>query len=188
MNVQILADVSVALRAVLERSVVASVGFFANETWLEQYIDAAGTFSADRNDVSVWELVCFLLVDVRRTFELCVVIRARAAQFHFDITTVSLSVVAVEDYPRSVRFFIKYSEGSRPGQPENGMMQSMTFFVDGHCVRVRRASRSVLQVIPIRDGTVLNGILQCQDKALALRLVNNKTTTHLFPALGWQPP
>ena len=86
MNVQILADVSVALRAVLERSVVASVGFFANETWLEQYIDAAGTFSADRNDVSVWELVCFLLVDVRRTFELCVVIRARAAQFHFDIT------------------------------------------------------------------------------------------------------
>jgi len=62
MNV-ILADVSVALRAVLERSVVAPVGFFANETWLEQCIDAVGTFSADRNDVSVWKLMGFLLVD-----------------------------------------------------------------------------------------------------------------------------
>ena len=51
---------------------MASIGFFANETWLEQFIDAMEPFSADRNDVSVWELIDFLLVDFRRRFELCV--------------------------------------------------------------------------------------------------------------------
>ena len=45
------------------------------------------TFSADRNDVSVWELLGLLLVDFRREFELCVVIRAKAAQFLFDLTS-----------------------------------------------------------------------------------------------------
>ena len=64
---------------------MASVGFFANETWLEQDVDAMGTFSADRNHVSVWELIGFLLVDFRRGFEPCVVIRVKAAQFLFDL-------------------------------------------------------------------------------------------------------
>ena len=36
---------------------------------------------------------------------------------------------------------------------------------------------TVLHVIPIRDGTVLDGILQCQDTALAVRLVTNKKKT-----------
>ena len=51
MNVQILADVSVALRGI----VVESVGFFANETWQEKYVDAMETVIANRNDVSIWE-------------------------------------------------------------------------------------------------------------------------------------
>ena len=58
-NVRILGNISVALR----RIVVGSVGFFANEIWLEQYIDATETFIAYRDDVSVWELEGLLLVD-----------------------------------------------------------------------------------------------------------------------------
>ena len=50
---------------------------------------------------------------------------------------------------------------------------------------VRRASRSVLKVIPIRHGTVHNGILQCQDTALALRLVTNTTTTPSIYIPSW---
>ena len=50
---QVFADVSAAHRVVLERSVVESAGFFADETWLEQYIDAVEPFSVDRDDVSV---------------------------------------------------------------------------------------------------------------------------------------
>ena len=45
--VQILADINVALRDVLERSVT---GFFTNETWLEQHFRAT-TFIADSDDV-----------------------------------------------------------------------------------------------------------------------------------------
>ena len=62
-----------------------SAGFFANESRLEKYIDATETFSADRHDVSVWELISLDLVDFRRRFELCFAIRAKAAQFLFDI-------------------------------------------------------------------------------------------------------
>ena len=38
-------------------------------------------FSVDRDDISVRELVGFHLLDFRRSFELCVTIRAEAAQF-----------------------------------------------------------------------------------------------------------
>jgi len=58
-------DVNVTLHVALERSVVASVGFFVNETWLAQKIDAMGTFGADGDEVFVWELVDFLLVGFR---------------------------------------------------------------------------------------------------------------------------
>ena len=111
MNV-ILADASVALRAVLERSVVASVGFFANETWLEHCIDAMGTFSADKNDVSV-------------RFELCVVIRAKAAQFLFDLTSNLFEVLR--------QILCKIT--AKP--TKDGVMQSVTI-VDVH--RVRRTT------------------------------------------------
>ena len=52
---------SASIRVVLERSVVESAGLFANETWLEQYIDAMKAFSADRDDVSVCELTDLLV-------------------------------------------------------------------------------------------------------------------------------
>ena len=53
------ANISVALR----RIVVGSLGFFANEIWLEQFVDATETFSVYRDDVSVWEFEGLLLVD-----------------------------------------------------------------------------------------------------------------------------
>ena len=51
-----------------------SAGFFANETWLEQYINATETFGIDSDDVSVWELACLFLVNSRSRFQICVVI------------------------------------------------------------------------------------------------------------------
>ena len=63
-----------------------SVGFFANEPWSEQLIDLIETFSAGRNDVSVWELKVFLLVVFRRRLGLNVVVYADVAQFLFDVT------------------------------------------------------------------------------------------------------
>ena len=38
-------------------------GFFANETWLEQHIDATETFGAINVDVPVWKLTGLVLVD-----------------------------------------------------------------------------------------------------------------------------
>ena len=45
------------------------------------------TFGANNDDVSVWELVGFLLDGFRRRSELCVVIRANVAPFLFDLTS-----------------------------------------------------------------------------------------------------
>ena len=53
--------------------------------WNNQYIDATETFSADRGDVSVSEPIGLILVDFRRRFDLCVVIRADVAQFPTDV-------------------------------------------------------------------------------------------------------
>ena len=77
-----LADGNITLRDVVERSVVESVGFFTGETWLESNVHAMETFSADSDEVSVWELKDLLLVG---RLELCVVIHANVAQFLFDI-------------------------------------------------------------------------------------------------------
>ena len=73
-----------------------SAGFLANETWLEQYINAMETLGAINDDVSVWELVGLVLVDFRRRFELCVVIRAKAAQFSLTSQAISLTAEAVK--------------------------------------------------------------------------------------------
>ena len=43
------------------------------------------TFGADRDDVSVWELVGLLLVKFRNRFVLCVVIQTNVGQILFDI-------------------------------------------------------------------------------------------------------
>ena len=43
------------------------------------------TSSADRDDVSVWELVGLLRVDFRNRFQLCVVIQTNVPQFLDDI-------------------------------------------------------------------------------------------------------
>ena len=61
-GVQILADVSVAFHDALERSVVDSARYFANETQLEQHLLATETFGAYSAHVSVRELVGILPV------------------------------------------------------------------------------------------------------------------------------
>ena len=72
-----------------------------------------GSVRRDSNDVFVWEHVGLLLVDYRRGFELCVVIRADVAQFLFDVTNKPpSSVVAVKEY----QIFIEYSARSRPAK------------------------------------------------------------------------
>ena len=45
-------------------------GSFNKEIWLEQHVGAMETFSADSDDVSVWENVGLLLVDFHVRFEL----------------------------------------------------------------------------------------------------------------------
>ena len=73
---QVFADVNVTLLDVLERSVV------------EQHFHATETFGADRDDVSVWELVGLILVGTfRGRFELCVAVKRHVAKVLFDITT-----------------------------------------------------------------------------------------------------
>ena len=62
------------------------VGFFTGETWLEEHFHAMETYNADSDEVSVWELKGLLLVGIRCRLELCVVIRAKAALFLFDLT------------------------------------------------------------------------------------------------------
>ena len=56
-GVEIFAGVNAALHVALERSVVDSNGSFTNEIRLEQHFHVKETFSADSDDVSVWELV-----------------------------------------------------------------------------------------------------------------------------------
>ena len=141
MNVQILADVSDAIRVVLERSVVESAGFFAEETWLEQYVDAMETCGTDRNDLSVWELKGFLLVGLRRRFEPSVVIHATVAQFLFNIpSTLPLSggsegVSLLKMVIHEILFKITASHA------KDGVMQSVTLG-EGHCVRRTRLPRN----------------------------------------------
>ena len=52
--------------------------------WLEQHFHVMETFSADSDDVSVWELVGLLPVGIRNRFELCVENTSNVAQFLFD--------------------------------------------------------------------------------------------------------
>ena len=49
-----LADVNGTLHDVVERSVMKSTGFLANDTWLEKHFHATETFGAINDDVSVW--------------------------------------------------------------------------------------------------------------------------------------
>ena len=57
LGVQFLAGVNVTLHVALERIVVDSNGSFTSEILLEQHFHVKETFSADNDDVSVWELV-----------------------------------------------------------------------------------------------------------------------------------
>ena len=61
------------------------LAFFVNETWLEQHVSAMETFSADRDDVSVWKHAGLLLVNFRSRLELCVATNTGVAQLLFDI-------------------------------------------------------------------------------------------------------
>ena len=88
-----------------------SASFFISETWLEQHFHATGTFDANNDEVPVWELASLLFVNYRIGFELCVVNKTCVAQFLFDILR-NLPLCGGSQYPRSVRFFIKYSAGS----------------------------------------------------------------------------
>ena len=55
---------------------------------MEQHFHATETPGADREDVSVWELVGLILVGTfRGKFELCVEVKRNVAKFLFDITT-----------------------------------------------------------------------------------------------------
>ena len=56
-GVYVFAGAHAALPVALERIVVDSNGSFTNEIWLEQHFHVKETFSADSDDVSVWELV-----------------------------------------------------------------------------------------------------------------------------------
>ena len=64
--------------------------------------------------VSVWERVGLLLVTLRRSFSTT-------------SRTISLSAMAVKEYPRSVRIFIECSVGSQPAknQTKDDVMQSV---------------------------------------------------------------
>ena len=66
----------------VSRSPLASL---PKKIWPEEYFSAMETFSADRHDVSVWELVCLLRVNFRNRFQLCVVIQTNVTQFLDDI-------------------------------------------------------------------------------------------------------
>ena len=64
-----------------------STGLNANETGRKN-TRATETIGAERDDVSVWELVGLVLVVTSRDrFELCVVVKRHVAKFLFDITT-----------------------------------------------------------------------------------------------------
>ena len=80
------------IRVVLERSVVESAGLFANETWLEQYIDAMKAFSVDRDDASVCELSL--------SIDLSSVSKSTTMWHNFSIKSwaIRLSAVAVREH------------------------------------------------------------------------------------------
>ena len=85
------------------------------------------TFSADINEVSVWELKGLHLVGFRRRLELCVVIHANVAQFLFDIRGGSEGASSLSEVLHEVLCKITASH------VKDGVMQSATL-VDGHCV------------------------------------------------------
>ena len=71
---KLLAEVHVTLHAALERSVEDSTGLNANETGRKN-TRVTDTFGAERDDVSVWELIGLNLVGTfRGRFELIVVV------------------------------------------------------------------------------------------------------------------
>ena len=89
---------------------------FVRETWLEEHFHAMETCNADSDEVSVWELKGLRLVGIRCRLELCVVNRAKAAQFLFDLTSSLPLCGASERDPLLSMFFIKYSVRSQLGQ------------------------------------------------------------------------
>ena len=82
---KLLADDNVTFHDVLKRSVAESSGFCTNENWLEHHFSATETCGANRDDVSVWELIGLLLVS---RFEL----HTNVAQFLCDIPRASRNV------------------------------------------------------------------------------------------------
>ena len=107
----LLAGVHVTLHVALERSVVESAGFFANDTWMEKHFRSTETFGPIKDDVSVWELVGLILLDFRRRFELCVVIGDKKAQFLADIPS-NIQLCGGSERAN----FIKFSVRSRPAK------------------------------------------------------------------------
>ena len=94
-GVQFLAGGNVTLLDVLERSVV------------EQHFHATETPGADRDEVSVWELVGILVGTFRGRFELCVAVKRHVAKFSLTSRPITLCAVVVKEYLRSVRIFIR---------------------------------------------------------------------------------
>merc|ERR1712228_758170 len=60
--VEVLANINIALHDGLECGVVDATRFLSNETWLEKNLRTAEALTADSDDVSIWQLVSFLLV------------------------------------------------------------------------------------------------------------------------------
>jgi len=60
MDVQIHADVNVTLQDLVERSVVDSAGFFANDIWLDNWTNSRATDAAPTVMMFPSESMCFL--------------------------------------------------------------------------------------------------------------------------------
>ena len=118
-----------------------------------------------RREVLSWEHVGLVLANVHSRFELCVVIYTDVALFLHDIPNDLPPCGGSERVSSLSEDLHQMLCKITASQTKDDVMQSMTT-VDGHCVRVRRESRSVLHVIPIRDGPVLNGILNVKTQRL----------------------
>ena len=128
-------------------------------------------WSADRDDVSVWERVGLLLGKCCNRFELCVVIKGKVATFFMDIpNNLPLGSERESLLSEDLRQILC---GITANQTKDGVMQSVNF--------LRPEASSVShQFVTI---PCLIGILQCQDTVLVQRLVANKLS-HISSAVA----
>ena len=110
-------------RRTSERSVVDSSGLNANEFFVWNNISTQRKRSAPT-------VGCFRLRACRSDsvgtfrgrYELCIVVKRNEAKFLFDITTDLPLCGGREEYLRSMRIFIRYSERSRPAKSKRRMV------------------------------------------------------------------